>query len=152
MSKKNKKTAQPIVPQCFPGHYLYIKSANGNGDFDYLCSDEDFDFEITSLDEDAKNKFEVFMQQMANAFSREVSIHLSKGNTDHWCFTFHDSETEKKDYDLVLDQHFLDTMNEMDFACAVYMLSIFVFKSIGAAVGSYGMQMQPIAVQTDYIN
>lgn len=147
-----KKKALPITPECFYGNYLALVSTCGHGDIEYLCSDKDFDFETNSFDEETKSKFEFFANQIASAFTREIGIHLRNGNTDHWLFTF-GNEGEKDSYDLLISQQYLNEMNEEDYAVAVYMLALFLFKKVGEATGSYGLNIHPIGyLKSDTIN
>lgn len=144
-----RKKATPIKPEMFPSKYMVILDVTKFG-LKCMTSNKSFDLQ-KNLDEADEHKLRI-LEQMANAYSREIGIHMSKGNRDHWLFTYEDPETNKIALDLVVSQGFLNRCmhNELkeEFFTAVMALAAFTYDMNEGGVKDF----IPIAVKSEDIN
>lgn len=138
-----RKKATPIKPQLFPADYLVITDVKGD-EVTYMTSKSNFDISEEVIDE----RQQEIMEQIALAYSREIAIHMGKGNRDHWLFTYEDPDTNKIRLDLVLSQNFLNRCTQEELAIAVCILALFTYRLEDGGVSSF----TPITFQSEYKN
>jgi len=144
-----RKKATPLTPQMFPAKYLAILDITPKG-LECLSSNMSFDLQ-KSLDEADEHKLKI-IKQIASAYTKEIALHMRRGNRDHWLFTYEDSITSETTLDLVLSQNFLNKCGRKrlyhEIHTALMALAAFTYEMEEGGVKYF----TPIPIQSEFNN